>query len=152
MSNKYRKILKGNLAQILRTKRNSIYLNLWLRSSHIRVHNKPFGNGGLNLVKVLKIYCLVFRGGDFDYSGIGILSALRKIFITLKAWQPGYVPMLVYLAQGIPHKLAEVGKAEQKDPCLVGCDYSDAILLPYMKEHYLFLAQEAVDVSDCLTW
>lgn len=93
-----------------------------------------------------------FFWGDFDYSGMGILSALRKKFITLKAWHPGYVSMLAYLDQGIGHTLQEAGKSEQKDPGEVGCDYSDSTLLPYMREHNLFLDQEAVDVVECLKW
>ncbi len=95
--------------------------------------------------------------GDLDYSGLGILGALRKIFPDMQAWTPGYDAMVSYHQSSISHSMACAGKDNQKDPGQIGsymqCDnmdynYADEILLPLLRKTEKFLDQEVVDISD----
>lgn len=92
----------------------------------------------------------VYFWGDLDYSGMGILAALRKIFLTCQAWQPGYRAMLELTTLTLSHSLEDAGKDDQKDPIITGCNFADDILLPYMRETGKFLDQEAVDTDSII--
>lgn len=90
----------------------------------------------------------VYFWGDLDYSGMGILAALRKSFPSCQAWEPAYNLMLKLAADGVSHTLEDTGKDEQKDPGSTGCTYADETLLPFMRNKQLFLDQEAVDFDS----
>lgn len=89
--------------------------------------------------------------GDLDFAGFAILKALRQTFSNIKAWQPGYLPMLNKLETGWGHNQEESGKALQKDPELTGCEFTDTVLLPTMREEGGFVDQEVVSVEELLS-
>jgi len=82
--------------------------------------------------------------GDLDYSGMGILKALKHIFPEIDAWKPGYLPLIERLQQGLGHAHESSGKERQKDPHLTGCEFADLELLPAMRKNGGFVDQEAV--------
>jgi hypothetical protein len=97
-----------------------------------RVHAFLFDNADLP--------CYFF--GDLDFSGMGILKAMRQNFPTLRAWDPGYLRLLERLRCGNGHSPAAAGKSRQRDPVETGCSLADDILLPAMREARLFVDQE----------
>jgi hypothetical protein len=62
-----------------------------------------------------------------------ILKALRSRFPTLRAWSPGYEPMLAQLQSLGGYGVAAAGG--QVDPVMTGCDYADGVLLPAIRRH-----------------
>jgi hypothetical protein len=70
--------------------------------------------------------------GDLDFAGMQILKALRSRFPALRAWSPGYAPMLAQLQRRGGYGAAAVG---QVDPGTTGCDYADGVLLPAIRRH-----------------
>ena len=82
--------------------------------------------------------------GDLDYSGMGILKALKQRFNDVRAWQPGYEPMLKFLQQQKGHRPVMADKQEQQDPGTTGCDFADKILLPAIRQEKQFVDQEIV--------
>lgn len=90
----------------------------------------------------------VWLWGDLDFAGLTILKSLRNTFSSIKAWQPGYVPMLSKLKSGWGHSHEESGKGLQKDPNFTGCTFSDEILLPAMREQGGFIDQEMVGADE----
>ena len=84
--------------------------------------------------------CFFF--GDLDYSGMGILKAMRQNFPQLRAWDPGYQRLLARLLAKDGHSAAAARKTGQRDPERTGCDLADDVLLPAMREHGLFVDQE----------
>ncbi len=85
----------------------------------------------------------IFFWGDLDFSGMGILTALRQSLPALQAWQEGYAPMLSDLETGEGHFPTEAGKGLQIDPGATGCLYSDGSLLPAIRTLGRYLDQEA---------
>jgi hypothetical protein len=67
--------------------------------------------------------------GDLDYAGMQILKSLRSLFADLKAWQPGYAPMVQHVRTHGGYR-----GGEQLDPQFTGCDYADTVLLPVVRE------------------
>jgi len=90
----------------------------------------------------MKLYLCLFFWGDLDFSGMAILSSLKKVFPTIKAWKTGYDPMLCMLESGGGHTPKEAGKDNQDDPSITGCDYADKVLLPLLRSKKRFLDQE----------
>ncbi|MCH8543169.1 MAG: DUF2220 domain-containing protein [Alcanivorax sp.] len=86
----------------------------------------------------------VFFWGDLDFSGMGILRALRSTLPQLAAWQPGYAPMVAILEQGGGHAYQQAGKSGQIDPGATGCTYADTILLPILRATNLGVDQESI--------
>ncbi|VAW69623.1 hypothetical protein MNBD_GAMMA09-3374 [hydrothermal vent metagenome] len=84
----------------------------------------------------------VFFWGDLDYSGMDILKKLKQRFSTIRAWQPGYQPMLEALLSGGGHTPEASGKQEQKDTGNTGCAYADEALLPALRASQRFIDQE----------
>ena len=82
--------------------------------------------------------------GDMDFSGMGILKALRERFGDVQAWQPGYAPMVQLVREDKGHSAVMAHKAEQVDPGSTGCPYADEVLLPAMREMQRFVDQEGV--------
>ncbi|MBN7796753.1 Wadjet anti-phage system protein JetD domain-containing protein [Parahaliea mediterranea] len=82
--------------------------------------------------------------GDLDFAGLGILKALRQSLPGLRAWEPGYRPMLALLEQGGGHRPEQAGKSGQTDPAETGCVFCDRTLLPALRRHGRFVDQEAV--------
>lgn len=82
--------------------------------------------------------------GDLDFAGFGILKGLRQSLPTLRAWEPGYRPMLELLEHGGGHSAEQAHKTGQIDPVQTGCAYSDTTLLPALRQHQRFVDQEAV--------
>jgi Wadjet protein JetD, C-terminal len=89
----------------------------------------------------------VFFWGDLDFAGMGILKALRQSLPALRAWEPGYQPMLELLARGAGHCPGQAGKGGQVDPLETGCPYSDRTLLPALRHCQRFVDQEAIAVT-----
>ncbi len=86
----------------------------------------------------------VFFWGDLDYSGMAILKALKQRFNEVCAWPPGYQLMLTLLRQQKSHQPAMTNKQAQQDPGTTGCEFSDEILLPAMRQEKKFIDQEIV--------
>ena len=82
--------------------------------------------------------------GDLDYSGISILSSLKKNFTNLIAWENAYSLMLKELENKNGHSFEMAGKEKQKEITSSGCKYSDEVLLPMIKERKMFLDQESI--------
>ena len=82
--------------------------------------------------------------GDLDFSGMGILKLLRRRFGDVRAWPPGYDPLLRMLAEGEGHAPDVADKAEQKDPGETGCEFADNELLPAIRRGGRFLDQEVL--------
>ena len=57
-----------------------------------------------------------FFWGDLDWSGMGILRAMRVPFPGILAWQSGYIPMLQSLLEGHGHAPIEADKHGQLAP------------------------------------
>jgi len=83
--------------------------------------------------------------GDLDYSALSILRSLRTVFREMKAWVPGYAPLLRALLNGQGHLPEEdVRKGEQRPLDATGCAYADAELLPALGTAGRYIDQEAV--------
>lgn len=82
--------------------------------------------------------------GDLDYSGMGILAALKKIFPEVEAWKPGYEKMLCAAQNQQAHEAANTDKKNQQDPQITGCTYADMVLLPALRSSLLFVDQEII--------
>ena len=80
--------------------------------------------------------------GDLDWSGMGILRAMRATFSDITAWQPGYLPMLHSLVEGHGHAPIEAEKAGQVAVLSTGCAFSDSELIPALKATGRFVDQE----------
>jgi hypothetical protein len=83
--------------------------------------------------------------GDLDYAGMAILRALRQRFPGMRAWEPGYAPLLATLRTGGGHPLAAAGKEGQSDPGDTGCPYADRELLPALRASAAGVDQEWLD-------
>lgn len=84
----------------------------------------------------------VWFWGDLDFSGMAILHALRQRFSTLQAWPIGYARLLQALQDGFGHVAEVADKAEQRDPGQTGCEYTDTVLLPAIRQYQQFVDQE----------
>jgi hypothetical protein len=82
--------------------------------------------------------------GDLDFSGMGILSALKKVFPEIQSWQAGYEQMLIAVQNGQAHSGNMASKQSQVDPGVTGCVYADKVLLPFLRNRQLFVDQEVV--------
>lgn len=80
--------------------------------------------------------------GDLDFAGMAILSSLRTTFPSVRAWEPGYGPMLARLSRGDGHSPAESGKERQQPIKRTGCAYADDVLIPALLSTGRFLDQE----------
>lgn len=69
--------------------------------------------------------------GDLDFPGMQILRSLRARFGDVRAWQPGYAPMVAAVRSGATHPLAD---RTQLDPGATGCPYADEVLLAAIRE------------------
>lgn len=68
--------------------------------------------------------------GDLDFAGMQILKSLRARFGGVRAWLPGYEPMVRALRENIAHR---VDDRAQIDPGSTGCEYADGTLLPIIR-------------------
>ncbi len=84
----------------------------------------------------------VFFWGDLDFSGMGILKALRSVFPQALCWRMGYDVLLRSLERGEGHLPTQAGKSGQIHPGKVGCPYADEVLIPKMEQHGRFVDQE----------
>lgn len=82
--------------------------------------------------------------GDLDYAGMSILKALKPRFPGIRAWPPGYEPMLALLRQQKGHAPAMAGKQAQQDPGTTGCEFADQVLLPAIRQEDAFVDQEVM--------
>lgn len=80
--------------------------------------------------------------GDLDWSGMGILRAMRMSFPNMQAWQDGYSPMLQSLFSGQGHAPNEADKHGQVPIALTGCPYADSQLIPALRSTGNFVDQE----------
>lgn len=86
----------------------------------------------------------VYFWGDLDFSGMGILKALRSVFPQAICWQPGYEALLRILERDEGHFPTQAGKSGQTHPGKVGCPYADNVLILTMEKHGQFVDQETV--------
>jgi hypothetical protein len=86
----------------------------------------------------------IYFWGDLDFSGMGIIKALRQSFAHLTAWQPGFAPMADAVSAGGGHLPTETGKQSQLNPGATGCSYADTYLLPLIIEKQRFVDQEMI--------
>ena len=84
----------------------------------------------------------VYFWGDLDFAGMSILKGLRLSLPTLRAWEPGYQPLLELLESGGGHSVEQAAKQGQSDPGTSGCSYADQVLLPALRTHRRFVDQE----------
>lgn len=80
--------------------------------------------------------------GDLDWSGMGILRAMRMSFPNMQAWPDGYSPMLQSLLGGLGHAPNQADKQGQVPVALTGCPYADAHLIPALRSTGKFVDQE----------
>jgi hypothetical protein len=80
--------------------------------------------------------------GDLDHAGMAILFSLRTNFPSVRAWEPGYAPMLARLEAGEGHAPEEAKKGGQKPISSTGCSYADGVLIPALAKHGRFIDQE----------
>lgn len=80
--------------------------------------------------------------GDLDWSGMGILRAMRQSFPDIQAWPTGYEPMLHHLRSGHGHTPYEADKQGQVPVASTGCPYADEQLLPALRNTGAFMDQE----------
>jgi hypothetical protein len=73
--------------------------------------------------------------GDLDFAGMQILKALRGRFGEVRAWQPGYAPMLAALCAGRGYSMDTRRMRGQVDPGITGCAYADDFLLPAVRKY-----------------
>jgi hypothetical protein len=73
--------------------------------------------------------------GDLDFAGMQILKALRARFEGLRAWRPGYEPMLEQLRTRGGYRSASDDLRGQTDPSVTGCQLADSILLPAIRQY-----------------
>lgn len=86
--------------------------------------------------------------GDLDWSGMGILRAMRATFPAITSWQPGYRPMLQSLLEGHGHFPMEAEKAGQVAVLGTGCNFSDSELIPALQSTGKFVDQEVFVVPQ----
>lgn len=82
--------------------------------------------------------------GDMDYAGMSILKALRRSFVDVYAWKPGFQLMLDFHKDGHGHTIRDSKKMQQLDPGTTGCPFSDDIILPAIRSSQRFLDQEII--------
>ncbi|MDO8861241.1 DUF2220 family protein [Haliea sp. E1-2-M8] len=115
-----------------------------LSSLHTRFAFLPGSNSEGFQERWLDTALPTYFWGDLDFAGFGILKGLRQSLPTLRAWEPGYRPMLQSLENGGGHSAGQAYKTGQIDPVQTGCAYSDTALLPALRQHQRFVDQEAV--------
>lgn len=91
-----------------------------------------------------KVDINVYFWGDLDFSGIEILSSLKSNFTNLRAFEKAYSKMLKLIDFGHIPDMAK--KENQRIPKNTGCEYTDEVLIPLLKEKKLFLDQEIVTI------
>lgn len=84
----------------------------------------------------------VYFWGDLDWSGMRILTAMRKNFPEMQAWEPGYAPMLESLRAGHGHSPEAADKRGQKPLEATDCAYADSQLVPALRTQGKFVDQE----------
>ncbi|MCK9467596.1 MAG: DUF2220 domain-containing protein [Candidatus Absconditabacterales bacterium] len=90
----------------------------------------------------------IYFWGDLDFSGMNILSSLKKVFPNLKAWEYGYNKLLNALDYNNAHSPNLANKEGQTEPSLTGCKFTDTQLIPALKYKQLFIDQEFADLSE----
>lgn len=115
-----------------------------LASGHTRFAFMPGSDAECFHARWLGAELPAYFWGDLDFTGLGILKALRAILPQLQAWQPGYATLLELLLAGAGHSPTAAGKEGQNDPGYTGCAYADNNLLPALRATGRFIDQEAV--------
>lgn len=115
-----------------------------LGSEHTRFAFLPGSDSGGFRALWLSEQLPVYFWGDLDFAGLGILKALRQSLPGLRAWKPGYRPMLALLEEGGGHCAEQADKRGQTDPAETGCGYCDRVLLPALRQCKRFVDQESV--------
>jgi len=85
--------------------------------------------------------------GDLDDAGMDILARLREGFPDMKAWTPGYAPMVRSLLAGEGHTPEHAQKAQTR-ATLTGCPYADTVLIPALRQTDRYLDQEYHQVLE----
>jgi hypothetical protein len=85
----------------------------------------------------------VYFFGDLDYAGMQILANLREVFPGAEAWRLGYEFLAQLVRSGGGHRADMADKEGQVDGGVVGCDFTDSVLRPLIRETGKFADQEA---------
>ncbi len=80
--------------------------------------------------------------GDLDWSGMGILLALRQQFPAMESWITGYERLRKQVEKGGGHLPQQARKTQQLFIPATGCPYADRMLLPTLTRHSRFVDQE----------
>jgi hypothetical protein len=115
-----------------------------LASGHTRFAFMPRSDSDDFYARWLQADLPVWFWGDLDFTGLAILKALRATFPQIRAWQPGYAPLLERLLANAGHSPVAAAKEGQLDPGTTGCTYADAVLLPALRATGRCVDQEAV--------
>jgi hypothetical protein len=115
-----------------------------LASGHTRFAFMPHSDSDGFYARWLQPDLPVWFWGDLDFTGLGILKALRGTFPHVRAWQPGYALLLERLLANASHTAAAAAKDGQQDPGITGCSYADDVLLPALRATKRYVDQEAV--------
>lgn len=83
--------------------------------------------------------------GDLDFASMQMLKSLRQRFGDVRAWKPGYEPMLAALSAAGEQPQPSDARAEQVDPETTGCDFADRVLLPAVRAHGFWDQESMVD-------
>lgn len=86
----------------------------------------------------------VYFWGDYDFSAMAILKALKQSFVNIQLWQPGYAAMYQQILKGRGHNQEYRQKQGQNDPVKTGCCYADEIVLPFLRESRSCYDQEGI--------
>lgn len=74
-----------------------------------------------------------------------IVARLRGSFECAEAWKPGYGVLLQILEAEGGHNPEAARKTGQRDPGFIGCQHTDAVLLPAIRRYGKFVDQEGFD-------
>ena len=85
--------------------------------------------------------------GPHDWSGMGILRALRNVFADARAWEPGYALLLQSLREVQGHAPLESDKQGPAPLNTTGCPYADNVLIPELRVTGRFVDQEVVSLE-----
>lgn len=92
----------------------------------------------------------VYFWGDLDFEGMHIAAALRRSFLNLVCWRPGYEALLSRLEAGAGHLPQQAKKDGQRLIESTGCEYADLRLIPSLRKIGRFVDQEAVFAQELL--
>jgi hypothetical protein len=71
-----------------------------------------------------------------------------QVFAQATAWQPDYEEPAALLSSGSGHLPEMAAKEQQVDPGATGCNDTDGLMLPLMREQGRFVDQEVLSCGE----